>query len=222
MTRQPSEEKKVKVSLSHVLHFVTPWAVACQALLSTDFSRQKYRSGWPFPSLGDRSTWPRDHTGVSSISGDSLPSEPPGKAPTPSSGESQPAKQSSSLLKEGGGTHRSHPHAGGTREEKARPAALPDTGQWLRAPRPRGKPTSSLSLQWLQLQGARHPTSQVLPAPPLSWHMPRLRVWGCRFIFKTSPGSSWRWGYCDGQKQDGEKRHRAWPEGFFKSQTVGN
>ena len=39
--------------LSHVLLFATPWSVACQALLSMAFSRQKYWSGLPFPPLGD-------------------------------------------------------------------------------------------------------------------------------------------------------------------------
>ena len=33
--------------------FVTPWTVACQAPLSMGFPRQEYRSGLPFPSLGD-------------------------------------------------------------------------------------------------------------------------------------------------------------------------
>ena len=37
-------------SLSHVWLFVTLWTVACQALLSMGFSRQKYWSGLPFPS----------------------------------------------------------------------------------------------------------------------------------------------------------------------------
>ena len=32
---------------------VTPWTVACQAPLSTGFSRQEYWSGLPFPSPGD-------------------------------------------------------------------------------------------------------------------------------------------------------------------------
>ena len=30
-----------------------PWTVACQAPLSTGFSRQEYWSGLPFPSPGD-------------------------------------------------------------------------------------------------------------------------------------------------------------------------
>ena len=33
--------------------FATPWTVACQAPLSTGFSRQEYWSGLPFPSPGD-------------------------------------------------------------------------------------------------------------------------------------------------------------------------
>ena len=40
-------------SLSHVQLFVTPWTVACQVLLSMAFPRQEYRSGLPFPLLGD-------------------------------------------------------------------------------------------------------------------------------------------------------------------------
>ena len=33
--------------------FATPWTVACQAPLSMEFSRQEYRSGFPFSPLGD-------------------------------------------------------------------------------------------------------------------------------------------------------------------------
>ena len=45
---------KVKVkSLSRVWLFVTPWIVAYQASPSPWFSRLKYWSGLPFPSLGD-------------------------------------------------------------------------------------------------------------------------------------------------------------------------
>ena len=40
-------------SLSHVLLFVTPWTVACQAPLSMGFCRKEYWSGLPFPSPGD-------------------------------------------------------------------------------------------------------------------------------------------------------------------------
>ena len=35
------------------IYFATPWAVACQASLSTEFSREEYWSGLPFPSPGD-------------------------------------------------------------------------------------------------------------------------------------------------------------------------
>ena len=38
--------------LSQVLLFVTLWAVACQAPLSMEFSKQKYWSGLSFPSPG--------------------------------------------------------------------------------------------------------------------------------------------------------------------------
>ena len=40
-------------SLSCVILFVTPQAVACQASLSVRFSKQDYWSGLPFPSPGD-------------------------------------------------------------------------------------------------------------------------------------------------------------------------
>ena len=39
-------------SLSHAQLFTTSWTVTCQALLSTDFSRQEHWSGLPFPSPG--------------------------------------------------------------------------------------------------------------------------------------------------------------------------
>ena len=38
--------------LSHVQFFVTPWIVACQGLLSMEFSRQEYWSGLPCPFQG--------------------------------------------------------------------------------------------------------------------------------------------------------------------------
>ena len=40
-------------SLYRVLLFVTLWAVASQAPLSTGFPRQEYCSGFPFPSVRD-------------------------------------------------------------------------------------------------------------------------------------------------------------------------
>ena len=39
--------------LSHVQLFATPWAVACQAPLSMEFSKQEYWSELPFPTPGD-------------------------------------------------------------------------------------------------------------------------------------------------------------------------
>ena len=38
--------------LSHVRLFATPWTVACQALLSMEFSRHEYWNGLPFPTPG--------------------------------------------------------------------------------------------------------------------------------------------------------------------------
>ena len=38
---------------SHVLLFVTPWSLACQAPLSMEFSRQEYWSGLPCPPPRD-------------------------------------------------------------------------------------------------------------------------------------------------------------------------
>ena len=38
--------------LSHVWLFATPWAAACQAPLSMEFSRQEYWKGLPLPSPG--------------------------------------------------------------------------------------------------------------------------------------------------------------------------
>ena len=42
-------------ALSHVQLFATPWTIALQVLLSMEFSRQEYWSGFPFPSPGDLS-----------------------------------------------------------------------------------------------------------------------------------------------------------------------
>ena len=60
------------------LTLVTPWTVACQAPLSTGFSRQEYWSGLPFPSRknlpnqGIKSTSP-------ALAGRFFTTEPPGK-----------------------------------------------------------------------------------------------------------------------------------------------
>ena len=68
---------QIRVAQSY-LTLVTLWTVACQAPLFMEFSRQKYWSGFPFPSPGDL-----PNTGVepgpSALEADSLLSEPPGK-----------------------------------------------------------------------------------------------------------------------------------------------
>ena len=65
-------------SLCQVQLFATPWTVACQALLSMEFSRQEYRSGLLFPSPGDLSD-PGTEPRSPALQAESLPSEPPGK-----------------------------------------------------------------------------------------------------------------------------------------------
>ena len=55
-----------------------PWTVAYQAPLSTEFSRQEYWSGLPFPSLWDLLN-PGVESGSSPLCVDSLPSELPGR-----------------------------------------------------------------------------------------------------------------------------------------------
>ena len=58
--------------------FAIPWTVACQALLSMEFSRQEYWSGLPFPSPGDL-PYPGIKHRSSALQSNSLPSKPPGK-----------------------------------------------------------------------------------------------------------------------------------------------
>ena len=65
-------------SLSCVWLFVTPWAVACQAPLSMEFSMLKYLSGYLLPSPGDLLN-PGIEPRSPALQADSLPSEPPGK-----------------------------------------------------------------------------------------------------------------------------------------------
>ena len=71
-------EVEVKL-LSRVRLFVTPWTVAYQASQFTEFPRQEYWSGLPFPSpwdLPDPGIEPKS----SALRADTLPSEPPGKS----------------------------------------------------------------------------------------------------------------------------------------------
>ena len=57
---------------------MTPWTVACQALLSMKFYRQEYWSGLPFHSPGDLPD-PGIKHGSPAMKVDSLSSELPGK-----------------------------------------------------------------------------------------------------------------------------------------------
>ena len=68
-------------SLSRVWLFATPWTLARQVPLSTEFPRQEYWSGLPLPSPGDLpdlGTEPRSPA----LQADTLLSEPPGKSIT--------------------------------------------------------------------------------------------------------------------------------------------
>ena len=65
-------------SPSHVCLFVTPWVVACQSLLSTEFSSQEYCSGLPFSSPEDLPN-PGIVAGSPALIGGFFPTEPPGK-----------------------------------------------------------------------------------------------------------------------------------------------
>ena len=58
--------------------FATPWTIARQAPLSTEFSRQEYWSELPCPSLGDLPD-PRIEPGSPTLQAGSLPTEQPGK-----------------------------------------------------------------------------------------------------------------------------------------------
>ena len=70
---------KVKVkSLSRVRLFATSWTVAEQALLSVEFSRPEYWSGWLFPSPEDLPN-PGIKPRSPAFQADALTSEPPRK-----------------------------------------------------------------------------------------------------------------------------------------------
>ena len=72
-----SEEVKL---LSCVRLFVTPWTVACQALLSMGFSMQEYWSELLFPSPADLPNPGIELRFPASCRQMLLPSEPPGKS----------------------------------------------------------------------------------------------------------------------------------------------
>ena len=58
--------------------FVTPWTVACQALLSMEFSRQEYWSRLPFPPPGNLPDPGIDPTSLTLADG-FFTTAPPGK-----------------------------------------------------------------------------------------------------------------------------------------------
>ena len=62
--------------------FVTPWAMAHQALLSMEFYRQEYWSGLPFPSPGDLPDPGTEPASLVSpaLAGGFFTTEPPGKS----------------------------------------------------------------------------------------------------------------------------------------------
>ena len=64
-------------SFSGVRLFATPWTIAYQAPPSMGFSRQKYWSGLPFPSPGDRPN-PGIELRSPALQADALPVKPPG------------------------------------------------------------------------------------------------------------------------------------------------
>ena len=57
---------------------MTPWTVACQALLSMGSSRQEYWSGLPVPSPGDL-PYPEIEPRSPALQADFFLTEPPGK-----------------------------------------------------------------------------------------------------------------------------------------------
>ena len=70
--------------LSCVQLFATPWTVACQALLSMEFFRQKYWCGLPVPPPGDLpNTGIKPTSPVSpALAGRFFTTEPPGNPPS--------------------------------------------------------------------------------------------------------------------------------------------
>ena len=67
------------LSPSVMSNSVTPWTVPHQASQSMGFSRQEYRSGYPFPSPRDLPN-PGIEPRSPELQVDSLPSEQPGKS----------------------------------------------------------------------------------------------------------------------------------------------
>ena len=78
MIIKATDTEQVGLRFSRVRLFVTPWTVADQAPQSTEFSRQEYWNGLPFPPPGDLPD-PGVEPGSPTMQADALPSEPPGK-----------------------------------------------------------------------------------------------------------------------------------------------
>ena len=72
------EVNEARHVLSQIRLFLTPWTIACQAPLFTEFPRQEYWSGFPFPSPGDLPN-PGMEPVSPTLQTDSLPSQPLGK-----------------------------------------------------------------------------------------------------------------------------------------------
>ena len=68
--------------LSHIRLFATQWAIACQAPLSKEFSRQGYWSVLPFPSPEDLPHPGTEPTSLatSALAGGLFTAVPPGKS----------------------------------------------------------------------------------------------------------------------------------------------
>ena len=71
-------EEGESISHSVMSTSATPWTIACQVLLSMEFSRQEYWSGLPFPSPGNLPD-PEIEPRSPALQEDSLQSEPPGE-----------------------------------------------------------------------------------------------------------------------------------------------
>ena len=68
--------------LSRVQLFAAPWTVACQSLLSMEFSRQEHWSGLPFSAPGDPPN-PGIEPRSPALQVDSLPTKPHNRGDPP-------------------------------------------------------------------------------------------------------------------------------------------
>ena len=68
----------IKTVFSRVWLFAAPWAIAHQAPLSLEFSKQEYCRGLPFPTPGDHPD-PGTEPTSAALAGEFFTTEPPGK-----------------------------------------------------------------------------------------------------------------------------------------------